>query len=457
MLNTILARFRKFFPASSVNALAKQSGLVTRSTSRLSGAAFFSLILEVANSPAEVSLRGFCRLLAERNKGVQMRVQSLWERIVSEKTVTFMKRMYEKTMSIPIENAKNRCPKISCSFFEKFTQILIEDSTVISLNEKLFPHFQGCGGSASRSSLKIHLIFDAISSKIKALNVITDKRPDQALANVSPSLLDRKSLLIRDLGFFSTLCIKKICEIGAYFISRLHIQANVHINKDDKEPVDLIDYIRYKHKHQMHGSIDVFLGESERQPVRLIFYRTPEAIVNIRKRNVWNNAKKKGRTPSQQILKWQEYTLFITNLPEEMASTEMIGTIYRLRWDIELIFKTWKSHLRLDVLIGTRKERIEVLLYAKMIGILLLGIVHEYLQILCLEMFPGCEVSMPKVAELLTTTGLFSSLFKGYLGTKAKFLSDKYWVHELCSQKRKRKKTRGKIQALEPFGERFMA
>ena len=41
-----------------------------------------------------------------------------------------------------------------------FNRIVLEDSTVISLNNKLAFAFRGCGGSARKSALKLNLIYD---------------------------------------------------------------------------------------------------------------------------------------------------------------------------------------------------------------------------------------------------------------------------------------------------------
>jgi hypothetical protein len=67
----------------------------------------------------------------------KLRIQSLWERIVSHKAVSFIEGIYARTWAIYSEQFKNDCSKYSCDFFENFSQVLIEDSTVISLNERL--------------------------------------------------------------------------------------------------------------------------------------------------------------------------------------------------------------------------------------------------------------------------------------------------------------------------------
>ncbi len=54
-----------------------------------------------------------------------------------------------------------------------------------------------------------------------------------------------------------------------------------------------------------------------------------------------------------------------------MLSIEQVALLYRVRWQIELVFKLWKSYCRLDHIQGLRRERVLFELYTKMIGIIL--------------------------------------------------------------------------------------
>ncbi|MCI0528342.1 MAG: transposase [Nitrospira sp.] len=56
----------------------------------------------------------------------------------------------------------------------------------------------------------------------------------------------------------------------------------------------------------------------------------------------------------------------------------MVGTIYRLKWQVELIFKHWKSLLHLHVLRGTRPQRILCLLYGRFILITILTMISAF-------------------------------------------------------------------------------
>jgi hypothetical protein len=83
----------------------------------------------------------------------------------------------------------------------------------------------------------------------------------------------------------------------------------------------------------------LFLGDSQRLPVRLVLSRCPQQVVDSRRRTAYANAKRKGRQPSQKYLTLLAWSFFITNVPDTMLSATQIIQFYRIRWQIELIFK----------------------------------------------------------------------------------------------------------------------
>ncbi|MCH8290468.1 transposase [Candidatus Poribacteria bacterium] len=54
-----------------------------------------------------------------------------------------------------------------------------------------------------------------------------------------------------------------------------------------------------------------------------------------------------------------------------MFATSVVPTVYSLRWQIELVFKSIKSHLGFEFILGKREARIECQLYGRLIGMVL--------------------------------------------------------------------------------------
>lgn len=152
--------------------------------------------------------------------------------------------------------------------------------------------------------------------------------------------------LLFELGYFKLSAFAQIVRQGAYFLSRLNHQPHLFEAQTGAElPLALPQRLRRVTGAAFETA--VLLGAKERLPARLIAYRLPPAVVNARRRSARQAAKKKGYTPSKGHLDLLAGNLFVTNGPPTSWATETVGHVDPLRWQIELIFKAWKSHLHL--------------------------------------------------------------------------------------------------------------
>ena len=61
----------------------------------------------------------------------------------------------------------------------------------------------------------------------------------------------------------------------------------------------------------------------------------------------------------------------MTNVPQEKLTWREVWVVYRLRWQVELLFKRWKSLGGLGHSVGTKQDRLVVEVYAKLLGALM--------------------------------------------------------------------------------------
>jgi hypothetical protein len=159
-----------------------------------------------------------------------------------------------------------------------------------------------------------------------------------------------------------------------------------------------------------HNELPVKLGcRSQHQlPCRLIILRNPKEVTEKRRRTAKAHAQKRGTTLSQTYLFMLGWTLFVTNAPNTMISIKHVYDFYRIRWQIELIFKLWKSYCGLNHILTWRKERVLTDLYAKMIAIVLVHFLLAPLRIPD-EVWSQREVSNVRFQQILAR---FARAFK---------------------------------------------
>jgi putative transposase len=65
-----------------------------------------------------------------------------------------------------------------------------------------------------------------------------------------------------------------------------------------------------------------------------------------------------------------DYHLYITNLPREEFLPADLATIYRCRWEVELLFRELKTQYELNEFDTSKTYIVEILLYAALLSLL---------------------------------------------------------------------------------------
>ena len=182
-----------------------------------------------------------------------------------------------------------------------------------------------------------------------------------------------------------------------YFLSRLYPPTTLgEVIGGRTQALDLARSLAHETRAVLEKS--VVLGARERIAARLIAVRMPEAIVNERRRQARAVAKKRGYTPSQVHLTLLAWNLFITNVPATVWPSQTVGIAYSLRWQVELVFKSWKSHLHLATLTTTTKNSTLCYLYGQMLLIVLTSALGSPLRLAVWQQHQR-ELSLLKLAR----------------------------------------------------------
>ena len=179
-------------------------------------------------------------------------------------------------------------------------------------------------------------------------------------------------LLIRDLGYYAFKSFANILKKRASFISRLGTKTNVFEIKNGKlQKLDFKAIYRKMKRCQLSRMYkDVFIGNIEKIPVRLVIELMPDDVYEQRMRKISKLHKKKGYQTSEEYKFLSRFNLFITNVPKEILPDEVISSLYRIRWQIELIFKIWKSVIGIHHARKMKYQRWLCLLYFKLLMII---------------------------------------------------------------------------------------
>ena len=431
-LAKILTRFKKIVSPNSANILARKCGFIQRSTSQIKGHEFAQAMM-IPNAFLEAeSLNSLAVRMKSINKTCNLSASALAQRINTKTAEKFMRAYFGKVLK---EVVKQDVADVSdLHNLSGFNRVLIEDSTRVELHEKLGFYFKGCGGIASKASLKIDYIFDYLSEEIVDIEFFSGNVPDQSLSGRIISLLEKDDLVIRDLGYFVLKAMQEIEKNEAYYVSRWKVSELVYTSKDAVEPVDLARFIE-EHMYQGIVDVEVFIGKNK-HPVRLVACRMDEEAVNKKFREANKTSKRRGAQISKKKKNLLKYSIYITNVPIAILSSTLVMAVYRARWRVELIFKQWKSCLKLHIFKGYNKERFYCFLYGRLIMCLLLGKIYPIL--MCYAFKLNRELSNFKLIQYLIADHAFPKAFQEEQIEKfiEQLLVDT--PRRLCKDKRKR-------------------
>lgn len=399
--------FDEFFNEKKCHDLCRKYQFIKRSTSRLKGQEFIKTMIIPSKGSSTDSLKGFCKRLVKFNNESVMSSQALSKRINNPAANALMKGVLNELLIKIHEKITYSCPKLA-EGLKGFNRILIEDSSIVVLNEKLEKKYKGTnrGGCSGKAQVKINLVTDIAKGLLIDAQLFRGNEPDRGIAERILSIIKKGDLIIRDLGYFTINAFQKIADAGSYFLSRLLPGVLFYLNKDDKNPLDIETYLKKKICwNQNIIALKGFFGKGK-VPVRLIMYKNTEDVVNKRLREANKVAKSKGRVMSESKKLALHYSMFITNVPEEMLSDELIGTIYRLRWEVELIFKRWKCQLEIDYLKGINGNRIDCLIWSRLCMIMIVELVCGCFKSMANKLF-DLEVSEAKLISYLLRESIF--------------------------------------------------
>jgi hypothetical protein len=317
--------------------LAKQTGWQQREPRKITAAGLLSaLCLESTQGEASFNDLSSRLNVASDKKGPSR--QGVSKRI-NASFLEIIEHLLGRLISIKVDGASS--PN-SDEMLPGYDRILLQDSTVIKLPGWLFPHFSGVSnGHQQVCNARIQVVYDLKKMSFVSFEISPYSKNDLKAA---PELaLESGDLVLRDRGYLSASEIARHRSAGAHCIYR-HKTGVRYLDPDTLEPLDLLGELRKT------GTLDrtVLLNDKARTPVRLVSAPVDKETAALRRMR----AKKemRGHNPSAEVLALMDWTIFLTTLPPEEGDFKTLLNLYGLRWRIEVIFKTWKSHLNFDAL-----------------------------------------------------------------------------------------------------------
>lgn len=219
---------------------------------------------------------------------------------------------------------------------------------------------------------RVHVSYDLARGVVDGVE-LTDGRGGEHLGRLA---LAPGDLAVVDRGYAHETRVWEALETGADVLVRIGHRA-VPLSDAHGAEVDPLRVATRKRasagrppRAESH-TVFLRLDSARTRPLRLIVVRKSLDAAERDRERVRKDAKRKGKVPTERTLEACRFAFLLTSVPAREADAAAIANLYRVRWQIELVFKRWKSLLGLANLRAEDPDLARAYIYAKLIGALL--------------------------------------------------------------------------------------
>lgn len=352
------AHLTAFLNTLPLHHLARLTGLVERTSDKITPWRLVAAGLLLI-SQSSISLTVWAVLLGLLCRKTISK-QAVFERLDQAATDFFKavlaSALVHRAQAPKLTDAGWKCP---------FGRILVQDSSTMKLNQKLAAAFPGGSNQHGETPgvLRIQALVDLLSQSWIDFSLSSYRRNDQ---KASPDILPhlrQNDLVLRDLGYFAVAVLEQIALRGAFFITRFYFRTAVF--DEQSRQLDLLKLLR------KHRCLDrpVRIGKRDALLVRMIAMPVPQAVAVERRRKARAHLGNRCQL-SKEYLAIQGWTIYLTNVPVKWLTPQQTCSLYAQRWQIEIIFKAWKSHFQLETISSSMSaHQLQAVIYSKLLFI----------------------------------------------------------------------------------------
>lgn len=300
-----------------------QLGIDAGQSKRLRTVTPFRLFLAIVAALASGKVESLADLLREFNhqNGVTVAYKAFYNRLARESFVLFMRLMLARLI-------KRLCIQTLTptghTAIARFKDIVIQDGSSFALKKQLRDAFPGRFTTTDPAAVELHATYSGFSDEVSRVQLAPDKEAERQFLPEPSTLKDR--LLLADRGYPDIKYFQAVQEHGGSFIVRLSRAHDPWVQTawiDGKraslpKPVRLSRFVAQHAGRRMDLDVEYKRGK----------HRVSFRVVVL---------------PGHE----RSMTRLCTNLPRTPFSLDLVSRLYRFRWQIELLFKEWKSYANL--------------------------------------------------------------------------------------------------------------
>lgn len=341
----------RLFPEDFLRSTASESGFIQRERKIDPVILFWVIVLGFGVNFLR-TIRGLKRKY-ETESNINISISSFNDRFTPQ-----MEKFLKKCVTHALEyQAQEPGLKLGTKL-KNFKDILIQDSTIIRLNESLAKLWPAARSKKIAAGLKLSCVVSAVADGVKTVRLFSERTAEVKTLRLGPWLKDR--ILLTDLGFFDYNSFDKIERYGGFFVSRLKGNANptiVRVNQICRG-----------------NSIDV-IGKKLKDVLPLLKRQLLDVVVEVEVKRRKYKGKNTKTTRTFRLVcvlneETEEYHVYLTNIPTDVLIGEDIADLYSARWEVELLFKELKDVYHIDHIESANPNVVKCLIWVAILTLM---------------------------------------------------------------------------------------
>lgn len=216
---------------------------------------------------------------------------------------------------------------------------------------------------ATGTEYRVHLAIDLVRLHLVKVTV-TDEHTGEHLSHYP---LQDGDVVVADQGYNQVAMWMEQADRGVGLVVRYNPHG-IPLYDPEGNHIDVASVLSASTAPEPCLPASVRTRRHEQLAGHLHALRLPPAQAAEARRRARASAAKKGRQLQTRTLAFAEWVLIWTTVPPEVLSTATIMALYRVRWQIELVFKRLKSILNMDHLRARKDSALaEVYLHGKLL------------------------------------------------------------------------------------------
>jgi hypothetical protein len=270
-------------------------------------------------------------------------------------------------MTVSVQGLEQRFSEAAVAFMRQLLEIGLEQMVSSEGERTLLPQFNGvyitdCTRLVwAKAGVKMGVRWELQQGQLQA-HLSELKQHDQKTAVVEYAM-PAGALHLGDLGFFKLQRFQDWNAQGVYWLSRLKVGTRLRTRQG--KALDLLALLETETEAFV---MPIQVGVKTPFPAYIVAAPTPEAAYDKRYARLKEQARLDMHPLSERQAALAHWTIYLTNIPD--LTFAQAHTLARTRWQIELLFKLWKSHGKVLLSRSADPIRQQCEGYAKLLGLL---------------------------------------------------------------------------------------